>query len=59
MATLDKPMRFTGLTVEDVFRQLIKKEEANVEITTTPDEMSSHSVIINESVNTLTNRYFL
>ena len=52
MATLDKPMRFTGLTVEDVFRQLIKKEEANVRrLQQHLDEMSSHSVIINESVN--------
>ena len=52
MATLDKPMRFTGLAVEDVFRQLIKKEEANVRrLQQHLDEMNSHSVIINESAN--------
>ena len=26
MATLDKPMRFSGLAIADVFKQLIKKE---------------------------------
>ena len=29
-ATLDKPMRFTGMQVADVFKLMIKREEANV-----------------------------
>ena len=30
LATFDKPMRFSGLQISDVFKQLIKREEANV-----------------------------
>ena len=52
MATLDKPMRFTGLPVADVFRQLIKKEEANVRrLQQHLDEMNDDSVIINHSIH--------
>jgi len=52
MATLDKPMRFTGLAVPDVFRHLIKKEEASVRrLQQHLDEMNEDSLIINESIN--------
>ena len=29
-ATLEKPMRFTGIPITDIFKQLIKTEEAQV-----------------------------
>lgn len=52
MATLDKPMRFSGLAIADVFKQLIKKEEANVRrLQQHLDEIKSDSVIINTNIH--------
>ena len=52
MATLDKPMRFSGLAIADVFKQLIKKEEANVRrLQQHLDEISDDSVIINTNIH--------
>ncbi len=51
LATLDKPMRFTGLPVADVFKQLIKKEEANVRrLRQHLEEINDDSVIINSNL---------
>ena len=52
MATLDKPMRFSGLAVADVFRQLIKKEEANVRrLQQHLEEINDDSIIINPNIH--------
>ena len=51
MATLDKPMRFSGLAVADVFKQLIKKEQANVRrLQQHLDEINDDSIIINPNI---------
>lgn len=51
LATLDKPMRFTGLPVADVFKQLIKTEEANVRrLQQHLEEINDEAVIINSSL---------
>jgi len=51
LATLDKPMRFTGLPVADVFKQLIKKEQANVRrLQQHLDDLNDDSIIINSSM---------
>lgn len=55
-ATLDKPMRFTGIPVSDVFKQMIKREEANVRrLQQHLDELKSDSVIINSQFSQQTN----
>ena len=55
-ATLDKPMRFTGIPVSDVFKQMIKREEANVRrLQQHLEEIKSDSVIINSELSTQTN----
>ena len=55
-ATLDKPMRFTGIPVSDVFKQMIKREEANVRrLQQHLDELKSDSVIINSDISTQSN----
>jgi sugar-specific transcriptional regulator TrmB/predicted hydrocarbon binding protein len=55
-ATLDKPMRFTGIPVSDVFKQMIKREEANVRrLQQHLDELKSDSVIINSQLSQQTN----
>ncbi|MBT4065834.1 MAG: hypothetical protein HOE76_01265 [Euryarchaeota archaeon] len=47
MATLDKPMRFTGIPVADVFKQMIKREEANVRrLQQHLDELSNNATVI-------------
>ena len=51
MATLDKPMRFTALPVADVFKQLIKRKEANVRrLKLHLDELSSKTTIIQSEI---------
>ena len=51
MATLDKPMRFTGLPVSDVFKQMISREEANVRrLKLHLDELSSNDVVIRNEI---------
>ena len=51
MATLDKPMRFTGLPVSDVFKQMISREEANVRrLKQHLDELSSNDVVIRNEI---------
>ncbi len=51
MATLDKPMRFTALPVADVFKQLIKREEANVRrLKLHLDELSSKTTVIQSEI---------
>tara|TARA_X000001036_G_scaffold279634_1_gene259745 strand:+ start:104 stop:1459 length:1356 start_codon:yes stop_codon:yes gene_type:complete len=55
-STLDKPMRFTGIPVSDVFKQMIKREEANVRrLQQHLDELKSDSVIINSELSTQSN----
>ncbi len=55
-ATLDKPMRFTGIPVSDVFKQMIKREEANVRrLQQHLDELKSDSVIINSDISIQSN----
>ena len=51
MATLDKPMRFTGLPVSDVFKQMIRREEANVRrLKQHLDDLSSNDVVIRNEI---------
>lgn len=51
LATLDKPMRFTGIPVADVFKQMIKREEANVRrLKQHLDELSISSPIIHSGL---------
>ena len=55
-ATLDKPMRFTGIPVSDVFKQMIKREEANVRrLQQHLDEMNSQSLVISSDIPVNTN----
>lgn len=52
LATLDKPMRFTGIPVADVFKQMIKREEANVRrLKQHLDELSISSPIIHSGLH--------
>ena len=51
LATFDKPMRFSGLQISDVFKQLIKREEASVRrLQQHLSEISQDSVIINSNL---------
>ncbi len=53
LATLDKPMRFSGLQISDVFKQLIKREEASVRrLQQHLNEINENSVIINSNLYT-------
>ena len=52
MATLDKPMRFTGIPVADVFKQMIKREEANVRrLQQHLEELSKDTAVIQSEMN--------
>jgi len=51
-ATLDKPMRFTGIPVSDVFKQMIKREEANVRrLQQHLDELNAESFVIKSDIH--------
>ena len=51
LATFDKPMRFSGLQISDVFKQLIKREEASVRrLQQHLSEINDNSVIINSNL---------
>ena len=51
LATFDKPMRFSGLQISDVFKQLIKREEANVRrLQQHLNEINENSLIINSGL---------
>ena len=51
LATLDKPMRFSGLQISDVFKQLIKREEASVRrLQQHLNEINENSIIINSNL---------
>ena len=51
LATFDKPMRFSGLQISDVFKQLIKREEASVRrLQQHLSEINENSVIINSNL---------
>ena len=53
LATLDKPMRFSGLQISDVFKQLIKREEASVRrLQQHLNDINENSVIINSNLYT-------
>ena len=51
LATFDKPMRFSGLQISDVFKQLIKREEASVRrLQQHLSDINENSVIINSNL---------
>lgn len=51
LSTFDKPMRFSGLQISDVFKQLIKREEASVRrLQQHLSEINDSSVIINSNL---------
>lgn len=51
LATFDKPMRFSGLQISDVFKQLIKREEASVRrLQQHLSEINENSLIINSNL---------
>lgn len=51
LSTFDKPMRFSGLQISDVFKQLIKREEASVRrLQQHLSEINESSVIINSNL---------
>lgn len=51
LATFDKPMRFSGLQISDVFKQLIKREEASVRrLQQHLNEINENSLVINSGL---------